>query len=146
MDRRIDAHGSLISIFARDLFVHVEQVAVPLADDRLAQPLNRLGKIQINPQAARPDATACVANLLGGARGDVARSEVPVAGIFPFQKVIPLRLGNGPRRLTAILLAPGHPDAAIIAQRFGHEGEFGLMFAADGDAGGVDLGIARVGE
>ena len=37
------------------------------------------------------------------------------------------------------------PDAAVVAERFGHEGELRLVIAGDGDAGRVDLGEARVG-
>ncbi len=38
------------------------------------------------------------------------------------------------------------PDAAVVAERFRHQRELGLIFAGDGDAGWVDLRVAGVGE
>ncbi len=38
----------------------------------------------------------------------------------------------------------GHPAAAVVAQGLAHEGEFGLVVAGNGNAGGVDLRKAGV--
>ena len=40
----------------------------------------------------------------------------------------------------------GRPDAPVIAQGLRHKRQLGLMIAADGDAGGMNLSVARVGE
>ena len=46
-----------------------------------------------------------------------------------------------------VALGLGHPDATVVAQRLRHQGELGLVVAADtGMQVGMDLGEARVGE
>ena len=88
---------------------------------------------------------AFVADGLGVAGGDVARDEVAEAGIAALEVVVALVFGDFVGwALVALLL--GHPDAAVVAERLGHEGELGLVVAGDGDAGGMDLGEAGVGE
>ena len=49
-------------------------------------------------------------------------------------------------RVALVLPAQRHPDPAVVAQRLAHQGELGLVLAADRDAGRVDLGEAGVGE
>ncbi len=44
------------------------------------------------------------------------------------------------------ILFLGHPDAAVVAERFAHKGELALVFAMHGDAGGVNLGEGEVGQ
>src|SRR5208283_5923747 len=95
---------------------------------------------------AGADPAPGIANLLRCARSNVARRKVAIARILPLQIVVAIRLGNRLRPLAAILFALRHPDPAIIAQRLGHEGELGLMVATDGDARGMNLRVARIGE
>ena len=93
-----------------------------------------------------PNTASFVANFLGGARRDVARREIAIARIFSLEIIIALCFGNFVRRFIAIFLARRHPDPSIVAQRFRHEGQFGLMFAADRNAGGMNLGETRIRE
>ena len=72
--------------------------------------------------------------------------QVAEARIFAFEIVIAVRFGNRAGRLAAIFLALGHPDAAVVAQRLGHQRQLGLVLAADGDAGRVNLRVAGIGE
>ena len=102
-------------------------------------------KSRYTPSPPGPDAHAGVADLLGGARRDVARRQVAVGRVLALQVVVALGLGNlVGRPLVARLL--GHPDAAVVAQRLGHERQLRLVLAGARDARGVDLGVARVGE
>src|SRR6516162_4451227 len=117
MDGRINPHRYFVCIFAGNLFVHVEQVSVPLSDDFLAQAFDGVGKIKINPESARSDAPALIADLLGSAGGDIARGEVAKAGAFSLQDVVAVLLGDRGRWFPAILFAFGNPDAAVVAQR-----------------------------
>ena len=48
--------------------------------------------------------------------------------------------------LAAILLPLRHPDPAVVAQRFGHQRQLALLLAADGNASGMDLRVAGIGE
>ena len=48
--------------------------------------------------------------------------------------------------LVRVLLFLRHPDAAVVAQRLGHERELRLVVAADRDAGRVNLRVAGIGE
>ena len=48
------------------------------------------------------------------------------------------------RRLAAILLTLGNPNATVVAERLAHQGEFRLIVSADRDAGGMNLGVTRI--
>src|ERR1044072_8092716 len=65
----------------------------------------------------------------------VAGREIPEAGVLAFQVVVALRLRDQARR-PAVALRPGHPDAAVVPQRFAHEGEARLGGGAHRGAGG----------
>jgi len=72
--------------------------------------------------------------------------QVAVGRVLSFQVIVAGILGNvGLGSLPAILLLR-HPDASVVAERLGHEGQLRLVVAADRDAGRVDLGVARVRE
>ncbi len=146
MHRRINPHRRLIGVFIRNLVVHGEKVAVPLADLRLAQPLDGVGKIQIHPPAGFANPPAFVTDVFGRAAGNVARGEIPKRAIHAFQVVIAVRLRNVRRIFPAILLFLGHPDAAVVAQGLAHECELGLVIASDRDAGRMDLRETGVGK
>src|SRR5205807_2089964 len=120
MDGGIDAHRRAIGVFPRDFLVHVEEVAVTLADNGLAQPLDRIGKIKVHSEPAWADAAASVADFFGSAGRNVARRKVSKARVFAFQIVITVVFRNGSGRFGAIFFAFWHPDAAIVAERFGH--------------------------
>ena len=146
MDRGINPHRRLVGIFAGDLFVHVEEVAVALADRVFAEARDRVREIEINAAPAGADAAAFVADFLGAAGGDVARGEVAVARVFALQIIIAVAFRDFARRLAAIFLPLRHPDAAVVAERLRHEGELRLVLAADRNAGRVNLRVAGIGE
>src|ERR1035437_3024191 len=141
----VDTHGHFVGILAGNALVHVEQVAVALLDDVLAQALDGFAEIQIDAQAGLAHAAAFVANGFGIAGSHVARHQVAEAGVAAFQEIVALGGGDLVRR-TLVTFVQRHPDAAVVAQRFAHQGELGLIFARHGDAGRVDLGEARIGE
>jgi hypothetical protein len=78
--------------------VHVEEVAVARGDGVLAEPPDGVGEVEVDALAGRADAEAGVAELLGRARGDVARAEVAERGVFALEVVVPLLLGDVARR------------------------------------------------
>src|SRR3712207_7312349 len=53
--------------------------------------------VQVDAQPTRAHAAALVADVLGLARGDVARHQVAERGVDPLEVVVPLALGDVPR-------------------------------------------------
>ena len=94
VDGGIDAHRLLVRIFAGDALVHVEQVAVALLDDGAAEALDGVAEVQVDGQAAFAHAAAFVADLLGIARGHVARHQVAEARVLALQEVIAFGFGD----------------------------------------------------
>ena len=152
VDGGVDHHGHLVGVLVGDFLVHLEEVAVLLLHDVAAEAADGVGEVEVDGQSGAADAEAGVAALLGGAAGHVARHEVAEGGVAALEVVVSLLLGDVERPFLSgayglgVLLAFGHPDAAVVAEAFAHEGELGLVVAVDGDAGGVDLDIAGVGE
>ena len=111
-----------------------------------AQPLDGVREIQVDAEAGPgPTPRPLVRHLLGRARGDVARHQVAEGGIAALEVVVALVLGDLVRRARVALLLR-HPDAPVVAQRLAHQRELALVVAAHGDAGGMDLREAGVGE
>ena len=104
-----------------------------------------VGKVEVDTESGLAHAAAFIADGLGIARGYVARHQVAEAGIAAFQVVVALGFGNLVGR-ALVALFQRHPDAAVVAQRFAHQRELGLIIAGDRDAGGVDLRVAGVGK
>ena len=148
----VDHHRHPVGVLVSDFLVHLEEVAVLLLDDVAAEALDGVGEVKIDGQARGTHAVAGVAAFLGGARGHVARHEVAEGGIAPLEVVVAFLLGDVEGTLLAaadglgVLFFLGHPDAAVVAEALAHEGELALVVAVDGDAGGVDLDVAGVGE
>src|SRR5271157_3850281 len=141
----VDPHRDLVRILVGDPLVHVEEVAVALADRRYAETVDRFREIKIDAQPGLTHAPALVADLLGRPRGNVAGGKVAVARVLALQVIIALVLGNlswWPR----VSLLLGDPDPAIVAERLGHERQLALMVTGHGNAGRVNLGVAGVGE
>src|SRR2546430_1637356 len=111
--RRIDPHGHAISVVARDALVDLEEVAVLLPDVVEAEPRDGVGEVEIHAVAAGPDAATLVADLLGGARGDVARHEVAEARVASFEVVVALALRDVARAPRVALLLRD-PDASVV--------------------------------
>ena len=143
--RGVNAHRNLVGVFPGNLLVHVEEVAVFFAHHRFAHAANGVGEIQIDALSAGTDASPFVANFLGSSRSDVARHQVAETRVAALEIVIALVLGNL-RRRARVALFLRHPHAAVIAQRFGHQRELGLIFAAHRNARRMNLREARIGE
>ena len=145
-------HRLLVGADVGDLLVHVEQVAVTLLDDVLAQTLDGGLEVEEHGQTRLVHTVAGVAALLGGARSHVARHEVAEGRVAALQIVVAVLLGDVRRLLGSrtdrlhVLELLGNPDAAVVAQRLRHEREFRLLVAVYGDTRGVDLREAGVGE
>jgi len=146
VDGGIDAHGHGIRVFPGDGGIHVKQVAIALGDDFFAEAGNGVCEVEIDAASGRANAAALVAHLFGCTRGNVARAEVAIAGVFALQIIVSVSFWNACRVFAQVFFLFGHPYTPIIPQAFRHECQFGLVVPGDGDAGGVDLGIAGVGE
>ena len=141
----VNAHRNLVRIFIGDALVHLEQIAVALANYILTKSFDRVRKIEIDTEPTLAYTTTFVAHLLGPARSDVSRSEIPETGILPLQVVITLALRDLRRRsLVAFLLR--HPHAPVVSERLAHQRELRLMLATHGNARRMNLGEARIGE
>ncbi len=141
----VDPHGDLVRVLGGDPLVHVEEVAVLLLDGPAAHAPDGVGEVQVDALAAGADAAPLVADVLGGAGGDVAGDEVAEGGVDALQVVVALVLGDLGGG-TGVALGLRDPDASVVAQRLAHQGQLGLVVAGARDAGGVDLGEAGVGE
>ena len=73
----------------------------------VAEPADGVGEVEVDAQAGPADAAALVADLLGGARGDVARGEVAEARVLPLEVVVALVLGDLVGRPAVALLLAG---------------------------------------
>ncbi len=139
----IDAHGDFVGVLASDALVHFEEVAVALGNFMFAEALDGVGEIEIDAQAGFTDAAPGITFGFRGAGGDIARDEVTETGIPALEIVVAFVFRNRTgRALVAGLF--GNPDAAVVAKRFRHEGELGLILASNGDAGGVNLRETRI--
>ncbi len=172
VDGGVDGHGLLVGVDAGDFFIHLEEVAVFGFDDFFAQLAdgvwigvgdaaqgcfgfavadNGVFEVEEDGSARSVDAASFVAHFFYGACGHVARNEVSEGGVHTFEEVISIFGWNVARILLFVAYGEdivhffGHPDASVIAEGFGHEGELRLVFAAFGDTGGVDLDEAGVG-
>jgi hypothetical protein len=67
VDRRVDPHRHFVGVLTSDPLIHIEEIAVALADHMRAQALDRVGEVEVHAAPARPDAAALVADRLGGA-------------------------------------------------------------------------------
>src|SRR5262249_869679 len=94
MNRRIDSHRRFVRVLSGYPLVHLEQVAVALANRVLAQPLYRIGEVQIDAPAAGPDSATFIAHFLCRTRCDVARRQISVAWILSLEVVITIGVGN----------------------------------------------------
>ncbi len=146
VDGGIDAHRNLVGIFVGDALVHVEQIAVALANRRSrpgvrSRRRNRDRRPGRSSPTPRPSSQTC----FGIARSHIARNQVAEAGIAALQIIIALVFRNLVRRpLVALLLR--HPDAAVVAQRFAHQRQLRLIIARHRNAGGMNLREAGIGE
>src|SRR5580704_9979121 len=112
----INPHRDGVCIFSRDPLVNIKQVAVLLTNCFEAEPVNRLGKIQIDTLPMRADAAAFVTYFLCVPRCDIAGYEIPETGVAILQIVVALTFGNifgGP----LIVLLFRYPHASIIPER-----------------------------
>src|SRR4029453_9037672 len=65
---------------------------------------------------------------------------------FSLEIIIAIRIGDLIWGFGAVLDSFRDPDASIVAHRFGHHGQFGLMVDGNGNAGGMNLGETGITE
>src|SRR5262249_19942172 len=145
VNRRVNPHRNLVRILAGDPLIHLKQVAVLLADGVLAQSLNRVGEIQVYAEPRITHTEALVADLLGGTRGHVARHEISKTRIPAFQVIVAVgfRYVIG---TAAVAFLFGDPDAPVVAKRFAHQSQLGLVEPADRNARRMNLGKTGIRE
>ena len=120
--RWVDSHRSFVGIFPSNLVVHVEQIAVPLANLVLAEALDGVSEIEVNAETAWADTSSVVARFFRRTRRDVARGEIPEARILAFEIVIPFVFRDLVGR-TVVAFLFRYPDTSVVSERFAHEGE-----------------------
>ena len=152
MHGRIDHHGRFVWVLIHDFLIHLEEVAVTRFDDGFAQPVDRIGKVEVYGQTGAAHAVACIAAFLGGPRGHIAWHQVAEGRIPSFKVIVAVFLPDvvgfqlSFPDLFGIFLALWHPDAPVVAEAFAHQGEFRLVVAVNRYTGGVDLCEAGVAE
>ena len=146
VDGRVDPHRHLVRVLVGDLLVHVEEVAVALADDVFAEPLDGVGEVEVDREARLADAAALVADRLGGARRDVARHQVAEAGIAALEVVVALGLGDLRRRAACRPALFGTQTRPSLRRLSLISVSLDWWSPDDRDAGRVDLREAGVGE
>src|SRR5262249_20762026 len=142
----IDAHRDFVRILVGDALVHLEEIAVSLADLVLAEAFDGVREIEIHAAAARTYAASFIADFFRGARCDVAWREIAEARVLSLEIVIALRLGDLVGRLRTIFLPLRHPHPSVVPQRLAHQRELRLMLACDRNARWMDLREARIRE
>ena len=149
---RIDHHRLLVGVHVGDLLVHLEEVAVAGLDHILAEPLDSGLEVEEYGQPRFVHTEPGIATLLRGTGSHVAGNEVTEGRITALEVVIPILLCDFGCLLEPcteflhVLFFLGHPDTAVVAERLRHERQLALVLAVHGDAGGVDLREAGVGE
>ncbi len=143
--RRVDPHRDLVRVLVGDSLVHLEEVVVPLCDDALPEAADRVGEVEVDAVLERSHTSAGVHFALGRPGSHIPRHQVAEGRVATLQEIVAV----GHRDVVGgALVSRGlrHPDAAVVSQRLGHQGELGLELVRGRDAGRVDLGEARVGE
>ena len=170
---RIDHHRGHIRIIVGDHLVHLEKVSVfffhhfpskvvylllrRVFDALLVRfdssiAVNSVFEVQIHSLACSVHTVTGVAALFGGTRSHVARNEVAESRIAAFQIKVAVCVGNIGRFFLAgldrlgILFFSRYPDTAVVTQRFGHQGQLGLVVSGYRDTRRVYLGESRIGE
>ena len=146
-----DHHRCLVGIVVRDHLVHIEQVAVAVANHVGTQAFDGILEVEVYGVAGTY-AVAGVAALLGGTRCDVAGAEVTEGRVAALQIEVAVVVGDVGRAFLAgadslgVLFLLRHPDAAVVAQRLAHQSQLALVLAVHGDTGGVNLSESQVGQ
>ena len=143
---RVDPHRHLVRVLVGDPLVHLEEVAVLRLDGLAAEPLDGVGEVEVDAEPARADAAALVADLLGGAGGDVAGDEVAEGRVLPLQVVVALVLGDLVRRARSSPLVFGTQTRPSLRSDSVISVSFDWWSPETRDAGRVDLRVAGVGE
>src|SRR4030095_4708228 len=104
MDRRVNAHRSMVGIVSGDFFVDIEEVAITLTNRGFTEACDRILEIEIDAASARAYAATFIAHFLRAAGGNVAWSEVAVARIFSLEIIIAIGFRDVVRRFGTIFL------------------------------------------
>ena len=137
--------GAAERIVAGDVRVHLEEVAVALAQHVDAEPPHGVRQVEVDGSPARPDPAPVSSIALQRARSEVPGHEIAEARVAALEEVVALRFGNVLGR-ARVARPRRHPEPPVVPQRLGHEGGLGLLLVGRGQAGRVELDEPRVGE
>ena len=147
MNRRIDHHGRLIGIVRRNFFIHLKKVAVFFRNDILPVPGLMASRKSNTPPDRFPPLLCPKSHWALAFREATSRgTRLPKLGYFSLQVIIPFGSGILLAGQAVVSRCFGHPDPAVISKALAHERQLGLIGAVHRNAGGVNLGKARVGE
>ena len=142
-------HRGLIGVVIGNHLVHVEEVAVAVAHNIGAETLYGIFEVEIY-RISCTYAEAGIAAFFCGTAGYVTGAEVAECGITALQIEVTVFVGDVCGAFLActdslgVLFFLGHPDTAVVTERFAHECELRLVFAVNGDTGGVNLSECEV--
>ena len=145
VDSRKDSHWLLVRVFGRNFVVHVKQVAIFLSNRVFTIPLDGIAEVQENGKTSFPNAMTRIAAFFCCARRNIARSQIAVRRVTPFQIVVAFSIRNLIRG-AFVALGRWHPDSTIVAQTFAHQRQLGLIIAGDRDTRWMNLRVAGICE
>jgi len=152
VDSRINHHRVFVRADICDFFVHVEEVAVTLCNHIFAQTVDSFGEVEEYGKTCIVHAITLVATFFGSTAGNVTRNEVTECRITALQVVVAVFFGNifslqrTFLQLLGIFQFLRNPDTSVVTQRFGHQSQFGLLVAVNGDTSRVNLYVSGVGK
>ena len=118
----VDHHGLFVRIDVCDLLVHLEEVAVTLGYDILAETGDSRREVEEYGQSRVVDAETCVATFFGGTRGHVTGHEVTERGVATFKIIVAILFGYLRcldlffAETLHILFLLGNPYTAVVTQ------------------------------
>ncbi len=144
--------SELTRIYVGDFLIHVEEVAVALANHVDAKAVDSLREVEEYCKSGIIDTITLVTTLLGSTRRYVAGYEVAECRVTTLEIVVALVF----RDITTLDLTSleflgvfdilGHPDAAVVTERLRHKSKLRLLVAVNGDTSRVDLNVSGVCE
>ena len=86
----INHHGLFIRVIRSNFFIHLKQIAVFLTNHIFAVAAYGIPKIQINRKSGFAGTFSQIALFFGVSGSYIPGNQVSEAGIFAFQKIIPI--------------------------------------------------------
>ena len=146
----VDGVCQFAGVHVGDFFIHIEEVAIALAHHVDAEAVDGFREVEEHGLSGVVHTKALIAAFFSGTGSHVARHEVAESRIAAFEIVVAFFFRNVATLLGAgldslrIVEVFGHPDASVVAERFRHQRELGLLIAVARDASGVNLHVGRI--